>query len=121
MTEKAKNVNYTEAQAKELADAYSDCDSDETRAECVENFSQKFGKNVKSIRAKLVREGVYVKKAYVSKTGKKAETKDRIVEAIAGAMGVSSERLNGLEKATKPTLELIRATVEIAAQDAQEE
>ena len=115
-----KVVNYSAELTAEIVAAYQDCESDETRAECLENLSAKHGKGVKSLRQKLVREGVYIKKTYVSKAGKKTETKDFIVKDIARAMGVTEAQLNGLEKATKPALELIRATVEIAAETAAE-
>lgn len=115
MTEATKNVNYTPELTAIIVEAYTVCDSDESRAECLETLSAEHGKGVKSLRQKLVREGVYIKKAYVSKAGKATETKDKIVAGIALAMGVTEAQLNGLEKATKPALELIRATVEIAA------
>ena len=97
-----------------MAAAYSDCENDETRAECVTNFAVKFGKGEKSIRAKLVREGVYKAKTYVSKAGAKIERKSDIVQGIAKAMGVTEDQLNGLDKATKPALELIRAAFQVA-------
>jgi hypothetical protein len=120
MTEATKNVNYTPELTATIVEAYTACDSDESRAACLETLSAEHGKGVKSLRQKLVREGVYVKKAYVSKAGEKTETKDFIVKAIASAMGVTEAQLNGLEKATKPALTLIRATVEIAAANAAE-
>ena len=136
-----KTVNYTDAMTTELVAGYSDCDSDETRKETVSNFAVKFGKirnrffsclvrketvsnfavkfgkNEKSIRAKLVREGVYQKPAYVSKAGAKVERKSDIVQGIAAALGVTEAQLGGLEKATKPALELIRAAFQIAREN----
>jgi response regulator RpfG family c-di-GMP phosphodiesterase len=118
MTEETKNtnVNYSEELTAKIVEAYEVGTNDEERAEILENLSASTGKTVKSLRQKLVREGVYIKKTYKAKTGRKVETKAAIVEGIASAMGVSSVRIESLEKATKPTLELIRATVEIAAQ-----
>ena len=115
MTEKAKNVNYTEVQASEMVERYSACDSDESRAACVNELAHDLNKGVRSIRAKLVREGAYVKKTYKTKNGAKAETKENIVSDIADALGVGSDQLGGLEKATKKALTLIRGTM-IAAQ-----
>ncbi|RLA25665.1 MAG: hypothetical protein DRQ63_09355 [Gammaproteobacteria bacterium] len=112
-----KTVNYTDAMTTELVAGYSDCDSDETRKETVSNFAVKFGKNEKSIRAKLVREGVYQKPAYVSKAGAKVERKSDIVQGIAAALGVTEAQLGGLEKATKPALELSRAAFQIAREN----
>ena len=121
MTEAAKNVNYSPELTATIIAAYQVGTNDEERAEILENLSAEHGKGVKSLRQKLVREGVYVKKAYVSKAGTATETKDKIVSAIARAMGVTEAQLNGLEKATKPALNLIRATVEIAAENAVED
>jgi len=125
MSEATKNVNYSPELTVLILTAYAAaCEAegatDETRAQCLEDLSAEHGKSVKSLRQKLVREKVYVKKTYVSKAGKATETKDFIVKAIAGAMGVTEAQLNGLEKATKPALELIRATVEIAAEEIAE-
>ena len=116
-----KNVNYTPELTAHVVAEYGKGTTDEERAQIVENLSVETGKTVRSLRQKLVREGVYLKKAYVSKAGASSETKDKIVTAIAGAMGVDEARLNGLEKATKSALNLIRGTVEIAAERAAED
>ena len=115
MTEKTV-VNYSPELTAEIVEAYQVGTNDEERDEILENLSAKTGKGVKSLRQKLVREGVYIKKTYKAKTGAKAETKAAIVEGIARAMGVSSEKIESLEKATKPTLELMRVTVQLASE-----
>ena len=120
MTEKT-TVNYTPELTAEIVEAYQAGTNDEERDEILENLSAKTGKGIKSIRQKLVREGVYIKKTYKAKTGNKAETKASIVEGIASAMGVSSEKIESLEKATKPTLELMRAVLQVARSDNSEE
>ena len=84
MTESKKVVNYSAELTAEILATYAEAcadenATDETRAECIENMSAEHGKGVKSLRQKLVREGVYVKKTYVSKAGKATETKDFIV------------------------------------------
>ena len=110
-----KNPNYTDEQTVALVDAYSAADSQEAREAVMSEFADEFGKTVRSIRAKLVREGVYVKKTYKTKTGGKPETKEQIVEDIARTMGVDAEsKLGGLEKATKGALQLIRTTLLVA-------
>ena len=103
-----KKVNYTEAQAAELVEAYTSAESAAEREMVIDEYSAEYAKSVKSIRQKLVREGVYVKKIRVTKTGGKVERKENIVADIARAMGCEAETLSGLEKATKATLELIR-------------
>ena len=115
----AKNVNYSpELTAKILADYAEACDAeganDETRAAALEEISAETGKTVKSLRQKLVREKVYIAKVYTKKTGGKVETKETIVAGIASAMGVTTDQVGGLEKATKPALVLIRKTLQIA-------
>ena len=110
-----KTPNYTDAQTAELVAAYVAAENEEQRNEVVEGYAELFSKTKPSIRAKLVREGVYVKKAYKSKTGAKPETKEEIVSDIARAMGVDADaKLGGLEKATKGALKLIRQTLLIA-------
>jgi hypothetical protein len=117
MTDK-KAPNYTEAQAAELVAAYveagTETENQEARESVVTEFADRFGKNTKSIRQKLVREGVYIKKIATTKTGAKVETKEKIVAAIASTMGVNSEDLPGLESATKATLNLLRGTLTVA-------
>jgi response regulator RpfG family c-di-GMP phosphodiesterase len=104
-------ANYTVEMTEEVVAAYSAAESEAAREEVVAHFAEKFGKNSKSVRAKLVREGVYVKKEYKTKTGGDVERKDAIVENIASALGVSSDAVGSLEKATKKALTLIRAAL----------
>jgi len=117
-----KKQNYTDAQAAQMVERYEAAQTDEQRAVVVDELAHEFAKGVRSIRAKLVREGVYVKKAYKTKTGDKAETKENIVTDIASTLGVADDQLGGLEKATKKALTLIRGTLlaAAAALDAQE-
>ena len=116
MTE--KKVNYSQDLTDTVVSAYKAGTTDGERAEIVETLANEHGKRVKSIRQKLVREGVYVKPAYVSKAGTSIERKADIVQGIAKVLGVTEAQLGGLEKATKPALELIRAGF-IAAVSAQ--
>lgn len=101
-SEMAKEVvkNYTEAQEAELA-AAGLIDND-----LALEFAAKFGKDVRSIRAKAVRMGIYKSKERVSKTGGKIESKEAIVADIAALVG---RNLDGLEKASKQSLIAIRA------------
>lgn len=92
--------NYTEAQEAELA-AAGLIDN-----ELALEFAAKFGKDVRSIRAKAVRMGIYKAKERVSKTGGKIESKEQIVADISALVGKS---LDGLEKASKQSLIAIRA------------
>ena len=92
--------NYTEAQEAELM-AAGVIDND-----LAFEFAAKFGKDVRSIRAKAVRMGIYKAKEKVSKTGGKIESKEAIVADIAAIVG---KNLDGLEKASKQSLIAIRA------------
>jgi hypothetical protein len=71
-------------------------------------LAAKFGKDVKSVRAKAVRMGIYQAKAKVSKTGGPVESKEKIAADIASLVGKNME---GLEKAPKTALQAIRAAL----------
>ena len=106
-----KKVNYTTAQTAELVAAYEAAESDEARADVVQEFAMTFGKPAQSIRAKLVSEGVYVAKTYRTKKGEKPESKAEIVAGIASVLGVTQEAVESLEKANKAALNLVRRTL----------
>ena len=91
--------NYTAAQEAEL-EAAGVIDN-----ELALEFAAKFGKDVRSIRAKAVRMGLYKAKEKVSKTGGKVESKEDIVADIAELVG---KNLDGLEKAPKLVLQTLR-------------
>jgi hypothetical protein len=103
--------NYTVLQTQELVDAYELAETETEREDVVKLFANDFAKSTRSIIMKLVREEVYVKKAYVSKNGEKPERKSAIVEDIAKVLNVTSEQLPQLEKATVAALKLIRGTL----------
>ena len=92
--------NYSDAQEAEmLATGVID------NAKALE-FAAKYGKDVRSIRAKAVRMGIYKAAEKVSKTGGKVESKEQIVADIAKLVG---KNLDGLEKAPKLVLQTIRS------------
>jgi len=109
MSESSKKVNYTEGQTLQLVSAYESETTDEGREDVVKEMAENLGKTVRSVRQKLVREGVYVKKENKTKAGTSIERKATIVTDIAETLGIESSVIESLEKATKPTLELIRA------------
>lgn len=96
----AKTVNYTPEQTAELKAAYV---ANPTR-ETVDFFADKFGKGVKSIVAKLSKEGVYQAKIYVSKTGEKPVKKDAHADAIGKVLGLTEPDTESLTKANKSAL-----------------
>ena len=97
----AKTVekNYSEAQETEMLAAGI---IDNAKAL---DFAAKFGKDVRSIRAKAVRMGIYKAAEKVSKTGGKIESKEEIALDIAKIVG---KNMDGLEKAPKLVLQIIR-------------
>lgn len=98
--EMEKVKNYTDAQEARLA-SFASIDNETAMELAVE-----LQKDVRSIRAKAVRMGLYVAKQKVSKTGGKIESKEAIVADIAKIVG---RNLDGLEKASKQSLVAIRA------------
>ena len=92
--------NYTEAQEARLAEF--DVIDNDTAIE----LAAELGKDVRSIRAKAVRMGLYKAKDKVSKSGGKIESKEAIVADIAALVG---KNLDGLEKAPKQALIALRA------------
>lgn len=91
--------NYSEAQENELL-AAGIIDNDKAM-----EFAAKFGKDVRSVRAKAVRMGIYKAKEKVSKTGGKIESKEEIVAEIASLV---NKNMDGLEKAPKLVLQILR-------------
>ena len=92
--------NYTEAQEARIAE-FDVIDNDTAML-----LAEEFGKDVRSVRAKAVRMGLYKAKERVSKTGGKIESKEQIAADISKLVGKS---LDGLEKASKQSLIAIRA------------
>lgn len=120
MTEKAKN--YTDEQTARVREVYESAqDNDASRAEAVEQLAVELKRKPGSIRAKLVSEGIYIAKTYVSKAGTKTETKGTIVQSLAKLFNVAEERLAGLDKATKPTLEFLRSSIRDASETIAED
>jgi hypothetical protein len=99
----AKTVNYTPAMTAELVKAYSEKPEKAT----VEAFAAKFGKTVKSVVAKLSREGIYKKAEYVTKTGEKPVAKDNVADAIGNVLKMTEAEASSLTKANKSALEKI--------------
>jgi hypothetical protein len=96
---KIETPNYSEAQeAAMLAAGVID------NAKALE-FAATFGKDVRSIRAKAVRMGIYKAAEKKSKAGGKVESKEQIVLDIQTLIG---RNMAGLEKAPKLVLQTLR-------------
>jgi hypothetical protein len=111
MAEKAtKPLNYSPEQTAEMLAAYSNAPTPET----VSALAEKFGKTVRSVVAKLSREGVYKSKEYVGKTGEKPVKKDDLADKLAEAFGLTEAEADSLTKANKTALQKILAKVAAA-------
>ena len=90
-----KPVTYTVEQTQSLVADYAAGTS-------VDELALKFGKSVRSIVAKLSREGVYVKKVAAAKEAAGASRKEEVVLALELAAGTE---MPSLHKCTKADLE----------------
>ncbi len=73
----------------------------------VEDLAVAVGKSVRSVVAKLSREGVYVAKGKAAGSGKVAVTKASLIAELAARHNVEPEVLASLEKATKEALSIL--------------
>jgi hypothetical protein len=78
MTEVARAKNYTDEMVAQMTEAYVANPSRET----VEALATEMGKTVRSVIAKLSREGVYVAQPKVTKTGEPVVRKAELVAQI---------------------------------------
>lgn len=98
-----KIVNYTPEVTAEVLAAFAD-------GMAVEAIALKVGKSMRSVIAKLSREGVYTAKAK-AKAADKAETKAEMLAKVEVALGVKAGTFASFEKATKGAIEaLVAAT-----------
>ena len=93
----AKNVNYTPEQTAKMVADYN-------AGVTVEAMAEALGKSVRSIVAKLSREGVYRKKIYTTKTGEAVVKKDAWADYIGQALGLTEADTESLTKANKTAL-----------------
>jgi hypothetical protein len=95
-----KTANYTPEQTLKLVADYK-------AGVQVEDIAKAMGKSVRSIVAKLSREGVYQKKEYTTKTGEAPVKKDEHADAIGKALNLSEGDTDSLAKANKRALAAI--------------
>jgi hypothetical protein len=105
MAEKA--INYTPEMTLQIVEAYKA----NPTADTVATLAETFGKTVRSIVAKLSREGVYQKKEYVTKAGERPVKKDTHADAIGAILGLSEGEVDSLTKANKSALVKIFAAL----------
>lgn len=95
-----KIVNYTAEQTAKIV-------ADYTAGVTVEALAAELGKSVRSIVAKLSREGVYKKKEYKTKTGETVVKKDAHADAIGAILRLNENDTDSLTKANKAALKAI--------------
>lgn len=101
MSEKvAKSVNYTVEQTAQMVADYQ-------AGVSVETLANTLGKTVRSVVAKLSREGVYQKKEYKTKTGETVVKKDAHADAIGAILQLPENDIESLTKANKSALRAI--------------
>jgi hypothetical protein len=100
----AKAVNYTPEQTAKMVSEYQS-------GTTVESIAESLGKTVRSVVAKLSREGVYQAKTYVSKSGEPVAKKDMVADAIGNVLGLTEAETESLTKANKTALSKIFAAL----------
>ena len=104
MTDTMKPKNYTDEMVAEMHELYT---ANPTR-ETVDMIAENFGKSVRSVIAKLSREGIYVTQERTTKTGEPVVRKAELVAQLEDNFGIE---LPTLVKASKADLqELLNAT-----------
>lgn len=107
-----KAVNYTAEQTAAMLAAYAAAPT----AETVEQIATDLGKSVRSIVAKLSREGVYKKKEYKTKTGEAVLKKDTAADEIGAILGMAENDVDSLTKANKTALKMILEALKVKAE-----
>lgn len=92
-----KTVNYTPEQTTKMVADYA-------AGVTVETIAAELGKTVRSIVAKLSREGVYKAKEYKTKTGEAVVKKDQHADAIGAVLKLTEAETESLTKANKTAL-----------------
>lgn len=110
-TKTEKPVNYTADQTTAMVAAYVAAPT----ADTVNELAAQLGKTVRSVVAKLSREGVYQKKEYTTKTGEAPVKKDAHADEIAGLVGLTESEADSLTKANKTALAKIVAALQVKA------
>lgn len=100
MEKTSKTVNYTPEQTLKMVADYQ-------AGVTVETIAQALGKTVRSVVAKLSREGVYKRKEYKTKTGEAVVKKDAHADAIGAILRLPENDIESLTKANKSALKAI--------------
>ena len=101
MTDTTKTMTYTPEQTTQLVAGYQ-------AGETVEALADALGKSVRSVVAKLAREGVYQAKAK-TKSGAGRVTKAQLTASLEAVLGLASGSLESLQKGSHEALEQLAA------------
>lgn len=104
MAAKEIEKNYSAAQEARIQ-AVADANGGKIANEQAMALATEFDKDVRSVRAKAVRMGIYQAKAKVSKTGGPVEGKEEIASEISKLLG---RNMASLEKASKEDIRFLR-------------
>ena len=104
MADTIRPKNYTDEMVAEMHELYT---ANPTR-ETVDMIAENFGKSVRSVIAKLSREGIYVSQPRVTKTGEPVVRKAELVAQIEEHFGVE---LQTLVKASKTDLQTLLGSI----------
>jgi len=101
MAETVKKVNYTEDEVTKLTSLYQELGNDG-----MDQIAEALGKSVRSVRAKLVREGVYVAPPKGASSKKEGPTKKELLNQLEA---IAPFPVDGLTGATKEAINLLIA------------
>ena len=104
MTTKA--TNYTAEQTTELVNAYR-------AGETVEALAERLNKSVRSVVAKLSREGAYVAKARVA--GGRQATKAQMLTMVESLLRLEAGTLESFQKGDKAAIEALLDAITVPA------
>lgn len=103
----AKTANYTDAQVEKLVNMYQSLGN-----EGLDEIATALNKSVRSVRSKLVREGVYVASAKPSKVAKDlGPSKKELLNELESIVGFD---VTGLTGATKEAIAQVIALAQAA-------
>ena len=104
MADTIRPKNYTDEMVAEMHELYT---ANPTR-ETVDMIAENFGKSVRSVIAKLSREGIYVTQERTTKTGEPVVRKAELVAQLEDKFGIE---LPTLVKASKTDLQNLLGSI----------
>jgi len=103
-----KVLNYTAEQTAMVIDTYTANPSTDT----INKLAEALGKTVRSITMKLVREKVYIKKEYKTKSGESVVKKDSLIDKLSDYVALTEAEATSFEHVNKTALVKLLAKFE---------